>query len=289
MPRGSNTPEPAPVPANVESMALMLPPDVRADLLRAQAESIQTVQKLPQIKVLPAGVALFEMPDGEALATFQGVVLSNHPRNVLWDRKFGDAPPPEAGESAKLPACSSLDGKVGTPREGFQHAALRGTTATGTEVIECRTCPYNAWGSGAMLITTNNPKGKAVTNQRSVYVLLEGMLTPAELVLPPTSLAAFDEYLTSLVNRSIPVQAVVTTFRQVKKQRAGSDVKWGQVTFEMASPLGQEAFNNVMTKREQFYATMNPGLVPQGGLSAPMMEDSELDGGEIGEDGDLPF
>lgn len=109
-----------------------------------------------------------------------------------------------------------------------------------------------------MVKPDGNPKGKAVTNQRSVYVLVEGTMSPYELVLPPTSLPNLDEYITGLTNRGIPVQSVVTEFRQIRKERPNSNIRWGVATFTMAGPLDNETFLGVMAKRQEFSSSINP-------------------------------
>jgi hypothetical protein len=213
------------MPTNLPSQrnplsALVVPDDVRADLLRSQAESIGTPQRLPQIRLMPAAAGLYEFKDtNETPREFRGVILGSHARNVLWDGAYGDERP----EADRGPACQSRDGKIGVPRAGFHHAAL-GTNApaAGDEMIECASCPYNSFGSKRMISENGSPKGKAVTNQRSVYVAIEGRRSPMELVIVSTSIPPFDEYLNSLLQREIPVQSVVTLFKQELKNRVGA-------------------------------------------------------------------
>jgi len=271
------------------STALALPDDIRQDLLRAQQESIQTPQQLPQVRAMPAGVGLFEFKDTNTMVpTFQGVILANHPRNVLWDRKFGDSVPTN-DDQATLPACSSVDGRYGTPRQGFKHIMINDgqTPADGSELIACATCKYNKWGSGNLLIASNNARGKAVTNQRSVYILVpDGRQAPVELVLSPTSISAFDEYLMTLLNRQIPVQAVLTEFSQEVKQKTGSQVKWGIVTFKMLRELSNEEFQQVLAKRSQYQGSMSPSSVPVAEVTPlPDTPDEEV----LAESDEIPF
>lgn len=285
MPRSrSNDTQVARTEEQPTALGFALPDDIRADLLRAQADSIQTPQTLPRVKIMGAGAGLYEFDDsGETTQTFRGVILGNHPRHVLWDRAFGSEP--DARNPDGLPACSSLDGRIGTPRPGFAHAALQGRAATGAERIDCRQCPYNQWGSGALLIATQNPRGKAVTNQRSIYIVMEDRESPVELVLPPTSLSAFDEYLTLLLNRHLPVQAVVTEFSQVRQEGRGGN-RYAKATFRMVSTLDQETFSTIMDKREQFWSSINPQT--QAATAAVEEADAEVvTGGDA--DDELPF
>jgi hypothetical protein len=269
MPRGTSGAAVATAPQESASTAVMIPQDVRNDLLRAQQEEMGDNARLAQVKVMAAGAGLFEFKDGsiEPTRAFKGIVLNSHDRNVLWDRAFGDeAAPPAAGQDAgeqNLPACSSGNGKQGIPRAGFVHAALQraGSTpvaATGNEVIECASCPYNQFGTGRMFNPRGNERGKAVTNQKSVYVLLEGRETPVEVVLTPSSLQAYQDYLGGLLNQGIPVQAVVTEFAQEVKQRAGSNLRWGVVVFRQGEFVSGDRFAEVLTARNRFARQIMP-------------------------------
>lgn len=274
------------------STALTLPDDVLQDLLRAQRESIETPQLLPQIRVMQNGIGLFEFKDvaGETQPRFSGIVLNSHAKNVLWDHGFGDQVP----DNEKFPACSAPDGKYGTPREGFVHEAL-GRPANGTEMIECATCPYNKFGTGDKLIANRNRKGKAVTNQRSVYILVQGRESPLELVLPSTSMAALDEYQATLLNRRIPIQAVVTEFGQAVKTKG--TLRWGIVTFRMERALTNDEFTEVMTARSQYWQSITPPevMLSTTGLPGIPVEDSETDEDiqdaefEVDDHDDIPF
>jgi hypothetical protein len=275
--------------------ALALPEDVKADLLRAQMSAIGTTLELPRVKIMAAGVGMYEFTDGtnETVREFSGVILGSHARNVLWDKKFGSA---RSDDDEKFPACSSRDGITGIPRAGFEHAALSGP-AEGTETIDCATCPYNQWGTGNLLIADKNPKGKATTNQRSVYILTADRRLPVELVLPPTSITAFDEYMGRLLNRSTPVQAVVTKFTQ-KVTEKGS-LKWANAIFTTERPLTQEEFNDVLETMTRFRASIDPsvaGTAPASGTVSGLggTETDELDPDAPpraldAEDDDLPF
>lgn len=276
--------------------ALVVPDDIREDLLRTQAESISTPQRLPRIKIMPAAAGLYEFTDRTPSVTereFNGVILGSHARNVLWDGAYGDDRP----EGERAPACSSRDGKVGVPRQGFAHAALQSgngsiVAATGEEMIECASCPYNAFGSKRMISESGSPKGKAVSNQRSVYIALEGRRSPMELVITNMSIPPFDEYLNSLLQRDIPVQSVVTTFKQELKNRVGSSGRYAVATFSSAGSLSPEAFNRVLALRTEYLSFIRP----QDPVAARASVEDLSDDGEVlvegttdGDEDDLPF
>lgn len=269
--------------------ALVVPDDIRADLLRSQAESIGTPQRLPQIKIMPAAAGLFEMTDRTPPQTereFRAVILGSHARNVLWDGAYGA----ERAEGDRGPACASRDGRIGVPRIGFRHATLPGP-ATGDEQIECATCPYNAFGSKRMISETGSPKGKAVTNQRSVYVMIEGRRSPMELLVVNTSIPPFDEYLNSLLQRDIPVQSVVTIFRQEIKSRVGAAGRYAVATFENGGALTAEQFNNILALRTEYMRFIRPTNAVATAAVTEDLDDSRnetlLD--EIEAEDDLPF
>lgn len=258
--------------------ALSIPEDVKADLLRQQGESIQTPQALPRIKIMAAGAGMYDIQDDATpVREFSGVVLASHARNVLWDRPYGEDAP---SDDEKPPACSSTDGIWGTPREGFRHPGLvDGQVGNGVLMVACRGCPLNQFGSGNALIATHNPKGKACANQKSVYVLLEGHETPFELRLPAMSIRSFDAYLTGLLNRGVPVQAVVTRFRQEVKMRGTK--RYGEAIFEVGSTLSSDAFQGVLVKRSRYSAQLNPQNAQETSVELEPLEGSE--------EGDIPF
>lgn len=289
MPRTTQPETPAP------STALALPDDIRADLLRSQADQISTPQRLPTISIMNAGANLYEFSDTQdTQREFRGVILNSHPRNLLWDKRYGSEPERDAegNEIQSMPACVSSDGKFGVPRPGFAHAALQGRIATGTERVACATCPYNQWESKGLLFPEDRgKKGKATTNQRVVYVMVldeEGRFsreTPMELVLPPTSLVSYDEFLATLLNRSTPVQAVVTKFAQTRVEKNG--FRWSVATFQAERALTEDEFNAVMAKRATF---RNAITAPDSSASAPETVQAtvvETGGGQ--DDDDLPF
>lgn len=275
MPRQPSQPEP--------STALAIPEDIRRDLLRAQAESITTPQAFVRIKVLPAGVGQFEFGDtNDTTREFRGVILAHHARNVLWDRPFG-SPEPE-DEADKGPACRSRDGLVGTPRAGFRHAALNGARATGDERINCASCPYNQWESRHLIGLDG--KGRAVTRQRAIFVVLPDRATPLELVITGTSIPVFDEYLTRLLNRGLPAQAVETIFRQTVKTKG--TLRWAVVTYEQGATLSRDQFDGIMDLYREWGPRVNPSLRDAVPTTAPNAETTVVatDGDDFPEDDD---
>lgn len=276
MPRGRSEN----LPATQNQAALpALPDDVLNDLLAAQAGEMGDRIDIPRVKVMPAGVGMFEFADNnDTVRDFTGVILGSHAKNVLWDKQFGQQ---SSNEEENLPACSAQDGRFGTVREGFVHLGLPGNrrflnggvataaaqaeavsnggvAGTGVEQVECRTCPYNQYGTGRVFRPQSSEKGKANTNQRVIYVLMEDRMLPVALVIPPTSLTAFDKYVGDLLNRRIPVQAVVTKFSQEVLGTGG--VRYGTVKFSQADRLDAQTLQHVLAQRTKYMAYINPAM-----------------------------
>ncbi len=231
--------------------------DVRQALLQEQSEQLTYVE-IPRVAILAAGAGLYEFKDTQRTEReFEGVILSSHGRNTMWDREYGDEVP-EGTPSG--PACSSGDGHVGRPRQGFSHRGIGGAESDGTESINCAGCPYNEWASAALL--GKQGRGKACTNQRSIYVVIPGAELPYELILSPTSLRAFDQYSATLINQGFPLPAVVTKLSQNIVEKG--TMKWAQAVFTMGDPLDDEQFGLVREKMQKYASSMAPrAIVPE--------------------------
>lgn len=253
-----------------------LPDDIREELLAAQMDGV-TLTRVPRVGIMPAAAGLYEFEDtNDTLREFEGIILNAHPRNVLWDSKYGE----DKEDEEKLPACSSPDGKTGIPREGFPHAALNGQEATGEERIPCATCPYNKWRSKALIDPDTQRKGgKAVTNRMSLYLWVEDRVLPVELVLPPTSLGVWNKYVTTLTNHGKVVQQVVTKFSLTKVEKG--NLKWSEAKLEPARYLSAEELQEALAKRQEFFELIRPWN--------PLVEDRGFDDVEPLEDEEMPF
>jgi hypothetical protein len=230
----------------------------RADLERAQREALGDNIELPRIKVAGQAMLLYNFPDfNTAIPEFTGVILGAHARNVLWTR---DADEETDDPEAKRPACSSPDGKFGRPQEGFIHANL-GRAATGNDLVKCSECAYNKFGTGQMFIASRKPKGKAVTNQKNVYIWLPDRALPFVLTLSSMAISGFDEYITKLTRRGMLMQQITTTFRQTEKGEGKN--KYGIPTFHEGAPLGADAFAEVMQMRRDWLQKIEPAPYAQ--------------------------
>lgn len=265
--------------------SLALPADIMNDLMAQNAGMVESsFEKFPQVKLLRDSPKFEFNDDDSVVAKFYGVILNAHSRNVLWDKPFGSAPASSSSD-AEGPGCNSVDGRYGTPRIGFRHAALGGEPATGLERIECRSCPYNQWKSKELIGGSGN--GKAVSNQRMVYILPmteAGELTretPVSLTLSSMSSKPLDEYIRSALNRNnMPVQAILTEFAGVRVTKGA--LAWNQVTFKMARALTQDEFLAVIQRRGTYLGQMTPTSQPP----EAVMEDAQVLNND---DDDMPF
>jgi hypothetical protein len=285
------------------SLMAGLPDDIRRELLNAQKQQLGDARvKLPQIKIMNGGVGMYEFTDDPqaTVREFFGVVLGGHDRNVLWDKPFGT----QVADEEKGPACSSNDGLYGTPRAGFRHAGLSRTpnpVATGTERINCKTCPYNQWRSKGLIPallrqgeTAETAKGKAVSNYRVLYVMVAGREVPMQAIIPSTSIPAWDEYLASLLARGIPVQAISTKFTQTIVTK--NQQRYAQGVFAMDAELSNDVFQKVMTMRSQWQTEIE-GRVEElmEAVGEPVVEDASATAGlspaqsNALDDADIPF
>lgn len=163
---------------------------------------------------IPLGGGLsFEIPsetgEPELVNELVGVIVDHHPINVYWEGAYtiGQTDPPD---------CSSMDGKQGfNVKEG--------------EVRDCKTCPYNQFGSA------ETGKGKACKNKRRIYLLQSGELLPIQLTLPPTSLKPFSDYIFKrLLTKGYKTCDVITKIT-LKRVQA-----YSQAHFSLVAPLEEE-------------------------------------------------
>jgi hypothetical protein len=266
--------------------------DARKALLKNQQSSITTDVQLPIIKIMGAGAGMYEFPDEDRpTPEFRGILLGGHPRNVLWTKKMAVDAVVE-GEEGK-PECSSRDGKYGVPKVGFRHAALGGRAATEDDRIACAECPYNKFGTGNLFIPDKNKKGKAVSNEKMLYVLLADRMLPFQLKLSVMSISNYDDYVQRLTNKGLTTLEVETVFRQQKHEKGS--VKYATATFTQGGPVTPEAFNYAYEMYRAYEHKINPqpeppkGAVEPEGDDIPDAEFEDFPGAMAKSTDDIPF
>jgi len=180
--------------------------------------------QLDRIKIPAGGSTAFEIPTGdsdepEMAKEITGVILYNHPAYAFYTDKYtGGSNPPD---------CSSFDGIHGT----------------GTPGGNCKSCPYNKFGSG-------DGKSKACKNRRILYILREGELFPVILNLPVGSSGAYKSYVKHLLTQRSSLSRVVTTI-SLKKAMSESNIAYSQAAFKFVRSLTDDEVNALAPMVEQ--------------------------------------
>lgn len=201
--------------------------------LQAIAEGSAEVQEnldqinihLPQIRIIHQA-QLFEMPDGNKLAEFQGVILDFNKINSYWAESFdksGGGTPPD---------CFSLDGITPSPLGGSVQSEF------------CASCPQNSFGS-------DGGRGKNCKNLERLHVITQtNQLLPYRITLPPSNLKAFYGYISSLVAKGYPWRMVYTNFA-LKKVQNKDGIAYAELVLTPVSviPKDQVAISKEISKR----------------------------------------
>jgi len=157
-----------------------------------------------RIKIPSAGSTVFEVPgedpgEPDTVKEFSAVILYHHPLFAYYKTKYtGGNQPPD---------CGSFDGIAGEGDPGG----------------DCRTCPYNKFGTG-------ENGSKACKNRRRIYVLREGEIFPLLLSLPTGSLKEFTKYIKRLLGKGRKSNSVVTRFSLRKATNSGG-IAYSQAQF----------------------------------------------------------
>lgn len=164
------------------------------------AEDMDGLQmSFPRVKIPAGGALQFEIPsDDPDNPDYQkylaGIILYNHDNYAYW---------PEGNEydDNATPLCSSVDGKLGIGEPGGA----------------CAACALNRFGTGP------EGRGKACKNMRALYLLRSGEYMPLQVMLPPTSLTPFREFMNQsfMIRRRATYGSVIQI--GLKKANNGKD------------------------------------------------------------------
>lgn len=186
---------------------------------------------LDRVRVPAGGLTVFETPEGEAVKTIDGIMISVGIRRAYWSKPFGDG-------GNVPPDCSSTDGLVGIGEPGGN----------------CAHCPFNQFGS-AFKQDGSQGRGKRCRESRAIFVIRAEDRLPLVITAPATSLKNTKKYLMSLPVRR--TQAI-TRFSLVKDKSADG-VEYakivltyvGRIEERFAEPLLQyaNALGGVLTAR----------------------------------------
>jgi hypothetical protein len=137
----------------------------------------------------------FVDPFGNATDEIRGVVLLKQKVRAYW----------KPGE--RRPRCSSLDCITGYDEKGEPHV--------------CRGCPYDQWGSAST--DAEERKGKACKEMRRIYMVPENGFYPILVTLPPTSIAAWDNFCSARITQGISDLAMEVVLQLVPASTGSYD------------------------------------------------------------------
>lgn len=226
------------------------------DLVPFNAETAQTIAeeldgldgfRFDEVKIPSGGSLAFELPSDdpdnpETATSITGIIAYHHSANARWEGNYtGDA-------DSNAPVCISYDGVL-----GFNNGTC----------TECKECPFNQFGSDESGV------GKACKNMKRVYILRSGELLPLVLVLPPTSIRPFREYLGRLVKRGKKPSGVITKIT-LKKEKSQSGIVYSRVALEKVAELSPDEQAAVAGIRKDLEAFLEAQThLPQGEASEP--------------------
>lgn len=166
---------------------------------------------LPRIRMPSSGSQAWAVPTAqgeESTDHIDCIILAHQPCRGYWPGEFRGNEPPR---------CSSPDGIVGYGDPGG----------------ECRSCPLAQWESA------QNGRGQACKAMWRLFILREGAILPYLLTLPPTSLKAFQTYMTTLAFTATPYYLAITRVGLDKAQNA-EGIAYSVATFQQVGELTEE-------------------------------------------------
>lgn len=208
-------------------------PALNKELLQGMQEEMEGMDfTFDRIKIPSGGGIAFEVPgedpeNPDIEKVVYGIILDHHPINAYWATEYsGEKNPPD---------CASIDGIVGVDRE------------TGEKIL-CAACPKNQYGTAVNKDGTQG-KGKACKNMRRIYFTKPDHLFPLLLVLPPTSLRNFTDYIKrSIVGKNRRSYEILTKFTLTKDKNEGG-IEYSKAMFAPAGIL-----SDVIKKQTKEYA-----------------------------------
>lgn len=205
------------------------------DIKEIIAEEMDGLGAVPfdTIKIPSGGGLAFELP-GEnddtpiAQSELVGIIVDHHPINAYWETDYDG--------SNNQPDCSSFDGKLGI------------VSGTG-ECNNCLQCELNKFGSDS-----KGGKGKACKNMHRIYILMDGQPLPMLLVLPPTSLAAWRNYLGKKIVARGKRPWMVLTKVTLRKEKNANGIAYSEAVFTKVADLSPAEVAQIKPVAESFRA-----------------------------------
>jgi hypothetical protein len=218
------------------------------NLAQAMGEEMEGLpMTFTRVKIPTGGGLAFEIPGDDAdnpemAKEIIGVIVDHHPINAYWADKYSGGNNP--------PDCSSMDGKIGV----------------GTPGGNCKTCPYNQFGSDGA--------GKACKNMHRIYILRSGEAFPLLLTLPPTSIKNFGDYvLKRVISKGYRTYEVITKIT-LKRAQNSTGINYSQAQFSLVAPLSTEE-KEFMRRYSESIKAVTRQLVVDEYEDAPPPQDGE--------------
>lgn len=168
--------------------------------------------RFPQIQIMHQS-EMFKMPSGEMVKDFIGIILDMNNANAYWEKTIS-----EIGLGLP-PDCFSLDGLVPSQdSEKIQIESDRGG---------CKACPRNQFKS-------DGKRGKACKNMKRVHILIGDELLPYRLTIPPTGLAAINDYVVFCRSKPVPYQLAYTKFSVISEKNKDG-IQYSKVIYSFFS------------------------------------------------------
>lgn len=232
-------------------------PNSLAEIWADEMDGVDDLQ-FDRVKIPSGGGLVFQIPGDdpdrpESAEEIIGVVIDDHAVSALWlDAYTGENNPPDA---------SSLDGRSQiVTDECLTKCRERGLPEPTSDL---KTCPYNQWGSVALLGGDGN--GKATKNMHRLYVLRPGETIPILVTLPPTSVKAWTNFKAKrIVGRGLRVPEVVVRLT-LRQEKSNTGIPYSVAVPALVDRLPEDQAAGMVAYRESI---------------RPLTRRVEVDGGE---------
>lgn len=184
-----------------------------------------------KIRIPTAGNLNWTIPTlsgGETVSEFEAIILHHQPTRSYWQKSINSGSTP--------PDCASKNGLTGTGDPGG----------------DCTECSMAQFGSSP------NSKGRqACKLTENLFVLLPESYLPMVLVLPPSSLKPFRQFIMQLSTANVPLQSVVVNFT-LEKALSRSNIAYSLANFAVSQQLTEdetaivELYSNTMKAQGSF-------------------------------------
>lgn len=186
---------------------------------------------------------LFNMPDGNPVKTFDGIILRVEQSKLFWLQKMS-----EGGTAGQTPDCAAVSIR------GMMQAPF----GENVQAESCAKCKHNQFG------TATNEKGEKTGGKRCgdklrFFIFTEGNVLPVQMSIPPTSLFAWSAFVPTL-KQHFSAHLVKFSIVPDKKGKAP-----GVIHFEVARTITEAEVKMVLELRHKFDQTFG---------AAPVVEDT---------------